>query len=91
MQRTDQSSQRSRNEEAAHRLMIRSSDHKRFSKEAESTVADRKDGRTHLNLTMVTVSEATLFPTSFAPVSRLDQTVENPGMIKQTHHHSKGN
>lgn len=86
MQRTDQSSQSSRNQEAAHRLMIQSSDHKCFSKEAESTEADRKEGRTYLNFTMVTVSEATLFPTSFAPVSRLDQTVEKPGMIKQIHH-----
>lgn len=66
--------------------MIQSSDHKRFLKEAESTEADRKDGWTHLNFTVVTVSDATLFPTSFAPVSILDQTVEKPAMIKQIYH-----
>lgn len=61
--------------------MIQSSD-----QEAESTEADRKIGWTHLNFTVVTVSDATLFPTSFAPVSILDQTVEKPAMIKQIYH-----
>lgn len=36
--------------------------------------------RTYLYFTVMTVSEDTLLPTSFAPVSKLDQTVENPGL-----------
>lgn len=36
--------------------------------------------RTYLYFTVVTVSAATLLPTSFAPVSRLDQIVEKPGL-----------
>lgn len=36
--------------------------------------------RTYLYITVVTVSAATLLATSFAPVSRLDQTVEKPGL-----------
>lgn len=36
--------------------------------------------RTYLYFTVITVSEATLLPTSFAPVSKLDQTVEKPGI-----------
>ncbi len=36
--------------------------------------------RTYLYFTVVTVSDATLLPTSFAPVSRLDQIVEKPGL-----------
>ena len=35
---------------------------------------------TYLYLTVKTVSEATLLPTIFAPVSKLDQTVEKPGL-----------
>lgn len=31
-------------------------------------------------VTVVTVSAATLLPISFAPVSRLDQIVEKPGL-----------
>lgn len=33
---------------------------------------------TYLYFTVVTVSEATLLPISFAPTSKLDQTAENP-------------
>lgn len=85
MQRADQSSQSTTSREAPHRLMIQSWDHKEFFKEPEGTEAERKDGRTYLNLTIVTVSEATLFPTSFAPLSILDQTVEKPGMMTRTY------
>lgn len=36
--------------------------------------------RTYLYFTVMTVSDATLLPTTFAPVSRLDQIVERPGL-----------
>lgn len=82
MQRAGESSQRTTGRGAAHRFRIHSRDRNQHLKESEGTEAEEKVGRTYLNLTVVTVSEATLFPTSFAPVSRLDQTVEKPGMIK---------
>lgn len=62
--------------------MIQSSDREAFLKQAENTGAERLlGGRTYLYFTVKTVSEDTLLPISFAPVSKLDQTVEKPGMI----------
>lgn len=46
----------------------------------ENIEAEMQNVRTYLYFTVMTVSEVTLLPTSFAPVSKLDQTVENPGL-----------
>lgn len=51
--------------------------------EIRSTVynegAEKGSVRTYLCVTVRTVSFVTLLPTSFAPVSRLDQTADKPG------------
>lgn len=46
----------------------------------ENIEAEMQNVRTYLYFTVMTVSEVTLLPTSFAPVSKLDQTVENPDL-----------
>lgn len=42
--------------------------------------------KTYLCLTVITVSEETLLPTSFAPFSKLDQIVEKPGLDKNVNY-----